>query len=287
MFTGFLGALTLPAMAADKPSSSSTVEQQQTQGEGPLLVRVSDEYFQQTRTVNDILTKTVVDSDGEKIGFVSDISIEYRIASSPAGDPQKRLSAKRQDKNGGDDPIEYARTQKDLQEGRSSGSVPIALSDSGAVRDSTTYAFISVGGFMGIGENTVHVPLAALSFNLEDDHLVLEGYQKSKIMTLAAEKGMNSDKASYRDGVSEEDSGEIRLGKRVLSDEESVSRIETALKANDTLRTDNKDQIFVKLEGDEMVLWGTVDSEQKKQRAGNIARINTLLEVRNDIRVLQ
>ncbi|MCB1120279.1 MAG: BON domain-containing protein [Verrucomicrobiae bacterium] len=252
IIAGYLTATCSTTWAtAEEIDSSITGESQQSFHD---LLRVTEAHVQQAQTANDFINKNVFDRNGEVIGFITDVSLQALAAC------------------------------EDLN--LTSGPAPVSVEGTGITKEkspldspSMSYAFLSVGGFLGIGDDLIRLPLNALKYNADRDRFVLAGYLKSEIEAITKNHAPGSEEANS--------SGKQRnsgyLSNNVWEDYESVKTIRAALAADQILNADQKSGVSVHLIQGKIALSGTVSSEQLKNRAGELAMRNTALEVENDI----
>jgi hypothetical protein len=148
------------------------------------------------------------------------------------------------------------------------------------------YVFISVGGLMGLGDDIVRVPLSSLSPSEKDrDHLVLMGYSKDRVTAIADQEPIIFSAHDYEYNPYYF-YGTTRA-KRVWTDSFDTTAIREALIAEDGLGAANADRIIVGRDGENVILTGSVDTQMQKKEAGDIAKKNTDMPVKNDIEVNQ
>lgn len=163
----------------------------------PELTRVSSKDIEHLTTANDLIDKTVYDSFGEKIGFVKDVSLGVKLGagmgsshgaekpSSSQGRDQSKNSQNKSQSSGSISGI--GSHEPEDQEGKYGDISPndsFTMNMGGHSRQKQ-YAFISIGGVLGIGDNLIRVPLTSLQHDSPEDRLVLQGYSKATVVAIA------------------------------------------------------------------------------------------------------
>ncbi|MDQ8185832.1 BON domain-containing protein [Pelagicoccus sp. SDUM812002] len=152
--------------------------------------------------------------------------------------------------------------------------------------------FISVGGVFGIGDDLVQVPAKQITYDSSEERFVLQGHSVDEVTSIAQKGQSNFDENDYyADNWYEYNmygtygypygSETVRGMRDFGSDEETIR---DAFQ-NDSTLSSASTSIQINEKNDEIVLKGTVRSESLKQRAEELAKRETTLDVTNNIKV--
>jgi hypothetical protein len=238
------------------------------------IVRVSDAEVQKLLTVKDLIGKFVVDDAGEKFGFVSDISFGTSIPT----------PTKVNDENAGPldlPPSPDSKTQSPITLPRTYDTKKEQGSTQGhSIMDEIRlYAYISVGGFLGLGDDLVRVALSELVQDKEKDQLILNGISKSSIKAIAENGRL---KYGNLDPLEQSLNNFPYPSESELNGEVTQQVVE-ALHENKMLPDEVAERITVTTQENNLVLAGNVDSFRLKNLVGRIATENTTLPIKNHI----
>lgn|SRR5690606_36968742 len=251
--------LVVPACMSAQDEPSSDVVGTAPVPESPVR-RVEQVDISRAFTARDLIGKTVVNYDGERLGTINDVGLSGKWA-----------------EQFGTIPVDTSERQ---------AQQPAASAQGGQVVFISTGGLLGLGGRIGMGANWVSVPAENLLYDRAQDRFILN-------MPQARFEGI----AQGRPRVQQPDdaaAGSITTGGRPVIGQETaataaaeadadVRRIEEAFRQNDSLR--EQARIQVARTGDRIELTGQVDDEALLRRAEDVARNHTELEVRNRLEV--
>lgn len=277
-------ALLVPAahsqQSNNQQSRTSQQQGQQQQGQQQLgqLQRVTEESVDRQFTASDFIGKAVYDQQGEKIGNIDDISLQQSVAkrfkeAAPGAESGSTYSAEvriDEDEKEMELDTDKRRSQQQRQGRMSSGG--------------ETTVFISVGGLFGIGDDIVAAPASSLSYDQENDRFTMS-QSKDQVVALAEQEATEyqSDDDRITISGSEEWEEESTMSARQQFSGD-VSQIRDALRS-DTELSVHASGIIVTTEDNKVHLRGAVESKEQKQRAEEIVKQNTDMDVKNSITV--
>ncbi|MDQ8204017.1 PRC-barrel domain-containing protein [Pelagicoccus sp. SDUM812003] len=212
------------------------------------MKRVTQESLDQQFTAQDLIGKSIYDSQGEKIGSVTDFSLP-----SHASFQKMQNSQQHSDKSQKDDWTQH---------------LP-------SLGEETT-VFISVGGLLGVGDDIVAVPASAISFDSLEERFTLPT-SKEQVVALAEQEPYDenlADNSEYSDS-------------RYSAKQSFDSDIDAIRQAFNQSQSEDNELANLSLEtdGDKLILSGQVSSATTKRRAESIAREHTDMSIENSIRV--
>lgn len=284
-------ALLVPALNAEQSSGSTSSDTQaeqsmnsssqdqkshkmkQSGGLTGQLRRVSGDSVEREFTASDLIGKGVYDLQGEKIGSISDISVQQSLAQKFSQAAKGKSS---RDLASSDTSKKEKKSASHSMMGDASAKMQSKLGG-----DETT-VFISVGGLLGFGSDIVSAPASSLSFDQVEDRFTMN-YSKEDVVALAKQKTEEySSSAPYGTESDASDLDRTMSGSQRWSDD--VSGIREALRSDDQI-SGQAEGIIVTLEGDKVHLSGTVSSDKQKKRAETLAKEHTKQDVKNSITV--
>lgn len=154
--------------------------------------------------------------------------------------------------------------------------------------------FISVGGIFGMGDDLVQVPASKISYDSSEERFVLQGHSVDEVAEIAEadEKNFNEDDY-YTDnwnntsatGYGMYDVPYSENTARGMRDFGSDKEMIRSAFDNDNTLSSHSDSIEINEKDGEIVLTGKVKSTEAKQRAEELAKRETTLDVTNKIKV--
>ena len=225
------------------------------------LSRVRESWLENQFTANDLIGQTVKGMDGETLGNITDISL-----AGISGDLMDEYKEKTDQRNQMMDGSDHMKTDRRDHMKMSNESV----------------AYISVGGFLGFGDDLVSVPLSALSYNATEECFVLN-VKKADFVALAEQKiptyADNEMNRSGSQGTYASASGSAKVDwndekkeiHKALSSDSSTSKLASAIQLS--------------MDDDEVIVRGTVPTSQDRKRIIDVVKANSRLEVKDELKV--
>ncbi|MDQ8202812.1 PRC-barrel domain-containing protein [Pelagicoccus sp. SDUM812003] len=221
------------------------------------LSRESQERLENALTAKDLIGASVLDRSGERIGSIEDI----RISS---------LARK----------LESTGLGTQASSGQASSGTGL---EQFVDPDQGDFAYLSVGGLFGIGDDLVKVPLDRLSARTPDGPYVLQGYSRDEVVAFAEGGATETTVEVIQDEATlyEETSSAAKM----VWTEDDVSVIREAFNEDERI-SGVASVITIEKRGDNIVISGSVANETEKEVAEELAAQHTDLTVVNALAVL-
>jgi hypothetical protein len=290
-----LPAATLAQTSPAFPSTGSSGSQSQGQYGQPAygtaaqspaagsVARVNEDQLSRTFTARDLIGKNVFNHEGERLGTINDVSLSKAWVER-FGAPNRDQSSDQQGQQ------RQQRQQPFGSPGSSSSYSPSSGSD--------LTVYVSTGGVLGlqgrfgVRADWVAVSADALMYDRHNDRFILNLPQaqftaiaQGRSSTEVFAQGQSS-YPTYGSGsagtIGSSSSGSMSQG-QIGGSSADVRQIENALANHYDLR--GRSRIQVSHAGNAIQLTGVVDNVDLLRRAGDIARQQTNLEVRNMLEV--